>query len=88
MKKYEVGIEFNPNGEMKSTKGLVGGKEIKKVLDLVKLNKKTDSYFHIIYNEKKEIMEIWKLTKKEYDNLRCGFGLTDFGDFLKTSGLI
>lgn len=83
MIKYKVGIEFNPHGEIKSTKGLMDGLTIKKVKDKIKLNKKTNTFIQVNFNENKEIYEIYKLTKKEYDSLRCGLGLTDFGDFLK-----
>lgn len=88
MKKYQVGIEFKPDGDVKSTKGLIDGKSINNIRKLVKLNPKRDTYLHIWFNEKEEIIEISKLSKKEYDNLRCGWGLTDFGDFAKKVGLI
>lgn len=88
MIKYEVGIEVNPNGEVRSSKGLISGREVREALKLVKINKKRNTYLHIKYDRDKRIVEIWKLTKKEYDDLRCGFGLSDFGEFLKSSGLI
>ena len=88
MKKYQVGIEFLPSGEMKSTKGLISGRKIAEVKSKIKLNKKTNSYFHVYFDKDENIIEIWKLTKKEYQNLNCGFGLTDFGDFLQSQGLL
>ena len=88
MKKYQVGIEFDPQGNTKSTKGLVGGKATNQILKHIKLNKTRNTYIHAWFNERQELVEVWKLNKKEYDQLHCGFGITDFGDFLKQSGLI
>ena len=88
MKKYQVGIEFLPSGEVANTKGLVSGKEIDQIRKYIKLNKKTNTYTHTYFDENKKITEIWKLTKKEYNELKCGFGLTDFGDFAKSIGII
>ncbi len=83
MKKYTVGIEFKPNGETASTKGLISGAETNNIKKKIKLHQKRNTYVKAIYDKNKQLDEIWVLNKKEYDNLRCGFGLSDFGDFIK-----
>lgn len=83
MKKYQVGIEFDPSGEVRSTRGLVNGRAINNIRKLIKLNKKNNTYVHVWFDSKETIVEIWKLNKAEYQKLNCGFGLTDFGDFIK-----
>lgn len=88
MKKYQVGIEFTPNGDTKSTKGLISGRDIQDVRHKVKLNKSRNTYLHVIYDENKRIIEIWKLNKQEYDKLQCGFGLNDYAEVFKSMGLI
>lgn len=89
MKKYAVGIEFDPTGEVKSTKGLIGGRKINEIRKKIKLNKKTNTYTKTIFDEKDNVIEIWKLTKKEYNELHCGFGqMWGFADFIKQNGLM
>lgn len=86
--KYQVGIEFDPSGQVKSTNGLIGGREVSQVLNKIKLNKKRNTYLLVKFDKNQSIFEIWKLTKREYKDLHCGFGLTDFGEFLADNGLI
>lgn len=88
MKKYQVGVEFDYNGEVKSTRGLISGRAIEQIKQHIKLNKKTNTYTHAYFDQNMQLIELWKLTKKEYDVLNCGWGLTDFGDFAKSVGLI
>lgn len=76
-KQYIVGIKFSPNGEVLGTCGLIGGREISNIRNKITLNKKRETYIKAIYDSNKKLYEIWKLNKKEYENLHCGTGLFD-----------
>ena len=78
MKTYTVGIIFKPNGDVAGTRGLIGGRELNDIRSKITLNKKRETYIKAVYDSRKQLQELWKLNKNEYEDLNCGFGLIDF----------